>query len=218
MNHRFAVFGVLLCHAFVPPTPQRRRPQLSATVAVTPSFETLPGKLKTLVTGLQNLPDDKYRYKQLLFWASQGPTIDEALATPENKVPGCLSTVYVHATKENGVVTFVGDSDAQLTKGLVNLLVKGLSGSTPEEIVKVDPAFIKDAGITASLTPGRNNGFLNMLNVMKQKALEVPEMEEQRGPIATAILEKLALLQPISVDLVDESHLHAGHAQCRNQV
>mmetsp|Transcript_32666 Transcript_32666/g.104154 ORF Transcript_32666/g.104154 Transcript_32666/m.104154 type:complete len:480 (+) Transcript_32666:16-1455(+) len=135
------------------------------------TMESLPPALKKLVTSLQMLPDDKYRYKQLLFWATHAAAIDPGLAVPENKVPGCLSTVYVHATMDGeGFVTFVGDSDAQLTKGLVNLLVKGLSGSTPEDIAKVDPAFIKDAGIAASLTPGRNNGFVNMLGVMKAKA------------------------------------------------
>lgn len=173
----------------------------------------LPQKLATIVDGLKSLPDDKYRYKQLLFWADECPDMDISLKTESNKVPGCLSTVHVAATLEDGRVQYVGDSDAQLTKGLVALLVKGLSGSTPEEITAVDAAFIKEAGITASLTPGRNNGFINMLGVMKNKAAELGALGDGRGPVARAILAKLELLQPTSLDVRDDSHKHVRHAE-----
>ena len=90
---------------------------------------------------------------------------------PENKVPGCVSQVYVTVTLEDGKVKFQGDSDSQLTKGLVGLLVEGLSGLTPEQILQVSPDFIQDAGLNISLTPSRTNGFYNIFQMMKQKAL-----------------------------------------------
>ena len=120
---------------------------------------------------LHNSPDDRLRHEQLLFYATQCKPMPKHLMVPENIVPGCLSTVYVHATlSDDGKVMYVGDSDSQLTKGLLALLMNGLSGSTPEQIIQVAPDFIRYAGITASLTPGRNSGFLNMLQLMKVQA------------------------------------------------
>lgn len=126
-----------------------------------------------------SIPDEKNRYKQLMYMANQLQPIPDAAKVPENKVPGCLSTVHVVATKtyseDRGcdVVEFGGDSDGILTKGLVALLIRGLNGATADEVRAVDPEFIHEAKISQSLTPGRNNGFLNMLAVMKKKADEV---------------------------------------------
>jgi BolA-like protein 1 len=126
--------------------------------------------LESTVKALKNVPDDKLRYQQLFFLASKCEPMDSAYKIDENKVPGCLSTVHIHATRRDDKIYFLGDSDAQMTKGLVAMLVNGLSGYTNEEIQRVKPEFIKYAGIANTLTPGRNNGFLNMLKVMKNKA------------------------------------------------
>lgn len=140
----------------------------------------LTPQLEQMTKAFGTIPDEKLRYKQLLYMANQLKPMDPKLMIPENKVPGCLSTVYVECIPEKKmdaetgeeltVMNYVGDSDGLLTKGLVALLIRGLSGCTAEQIQKVDPEFISVAKITQSLTPGRNNGFLNMLSVMKNKA------------------------------------------------
>lgn len=211
----------------------------------------LTPQLQSITTAFSSIPDEKLRYKQLLYMANQLPPMDPKLMTPENKVPGCLSTVYVDCTTSTNsddgkiVLNYVGSSDGLLTKGLVALLVRGLSGCTPEEIENVSPEFINKAGITQSLTPGRNNGFLNMLAVMKKKAKDVQSsissgnqsdngsMEEEMNddditspngeiitsftpiegkPMYNEIYQSLLKLKPTQIDLIDESHQHAGHA------
>ena len=90
----------------------------------------------------------------------------------DNKVPGCVSQVWVVPRIEDGLVYFTADSDSQLTKGLAALLVEGLSGSTPKEIMAVEPNFVELLGLGQSLTPSRTNGFMNMLRLMQKKTLE----------------------------------------------
>ena len=197
--------------------------QTSESLGLTP-------ELAKVTDAFAAIGDDKLRYKQLLFMANQLQPMDPSSMTPENKVPGCLSTVYVDGKlqkNEEGenVVIFTGESDGLLTKGLVALLVRGLSGNSVEAIQKVDPAFVKKAGISTSLTPGRNNGFLNMLAAMKRKAAELEtsdgeavsvaattEDSSSETPIYDQMMKALQKLQPTSLSLTDVSYKHAGHA------
>ncbi|KAL7574140.1 hypothetical protein ACA910_014822 [Epithemia clementina (nom. ined.)] len=145
----------------------------------------LTPELQKMTTAFQAIGDDKLRYKQLLYMANQLAPLDEQYKIPQYKVIGCLSNVYITAavrSNQNGnvddeppLIDFAGDSDGLLTKGLVALLVRGLSGCTADQICAVNPQFIQTAGIQTSLTPGRNNGFLNMLQQMKQQAVQVSQ-------------------------------------------
>jgi sulfur transfer protein SufE/stress-induced morphogen len=217
---------------------------ISSSTAKNP--HRLPPELLKIANAFEAIGDDKLRYKQLLFMAGQTSPMDPSSCIPENKVPGCLSTVYVDGTVQpdgdhpgRTIIQFKGDSDGLLTKGLVALLVRGLSGNTAADIQQVDPAFIQTTGIGASLTPGRNNGFLNMLAVMKRKALELEasandkaregegkadesassidgedDIEQGGGPIYKSMVKVLRKeLQPTVLELSDVSHQHAGHVE-----
>lgn len=154
----------------------------------------LTPELVTMVEGFKRIPDEKIRYKNLMYLANNLAPVGDEVRVPENKVPGCLSTVHVTcdiAEDDNGrtVVNYRGDSDGVLTKGLLALLVRGFSGCTPEEIEAVNPRFVHVAGIAQTLTPGRNNGFLNMIDVMKRKAREAvygASSEETNGDTESA--------------------------------
>jgi cysteine desulfuration protein SufE len=131
----------------------------------------LPANLERIVERFKRRSNPKQRYEQLLWYAKKLPEMSEEAKTPENKVNGCVSQVYITANLENGKVWYQGDSDAQLVKGLVALLIEGLNGLTPQEIIEVTPNFIEDTGLKVSLTPSRANGFYNIFQTMKKKAL-----------------------------------------------
>lgn len=131
----------------------------------------LPDTLAKIVERFQKRTNPKQRYEQLLWYAKRLQEIPQEAKTPENKVPGCVSQVYITADLEDGKIWYKGDSDAQLVKGLVAVLIEGLNGLTPQEIVEVSPEFMKDMGLNASLTPSRANGFYNIFQTMKKKAI-----------------------------------------------
>ena len=136
------------------------------------SAETsLPPKLAKIVDRFKRRSNPKQKYEQLLWYAKKLPAIPETAKIEENKVKGCVSQVYITASLEDGKVIYKGDSDAQLVKGLVAFLIEGLNELPPEEIVKVEPSFIEETGLQVSLTPSRANGFFNIFQMMKKKAL-----------------------------------------------
>lgn len=136
------------------------------------SLDSLPAALAKIVHRFERATEPKRRYEQLIWYAQKLKDFPESDKVPENKVPGCVSQVYITAKLDDGKVVFSGDSDAQLTKGLVGLLVEGLDGLTPTEIVQLTPDFIQATGLNVSLTPSRANGFYNIFNTMQKKALE----------------------------------------------
>lgn len=131
----------------------------------------LPAALAKIVQRLQNTTDPKQKYQRLIWFAQKLPEFPEADKTEENKVSGCTSQVFITAHLEDGNVMYDGDSDSQLVKGLVAILVQGLNGLTPPQILALTPDFIQDTGLNVSLTPSRVNGFYNIFKMMQQKAL-----------------------------------------------
>lgn len=135
------------------------------------SDSSLPPNLARIVDRFKRRNEPKKRYEQLLWYAQKLETLPETSKIPDNKVQGCVSQVYITADLQDGKVWYQGDSDAQLVKGLVAFLIEGLNGLTPQEIMDINPDFIEETGLKVSLTPSRANGFYNILQLMKKKAL-----------------------------------------------
>lgn len=138
---------------------------------MSPKSTHLPSKLAKIVDRFARRDNPKQKYEQLLWYAKKLPEMADSAKTEDNKVKGCVSQVYITASLEDGKVCYQGDSDAQLVKGLVAFLIEGLNNLPPEEIIQVEPDFIEDTGLKVSLTPSRANGFFNIFQMMKKKAL-----------------------------------------------
>jgi cysteine desulfuration protein SufE len=126
--------------------------------------------LDAIVARLATTADPKRRYEYVLWLAKGLDPLPEDLRQDVFKVKGCVSQVYVVARLVDGKLHWLGDSDAAITKGLLALLIKGLEGLTPDQAAGIDPGFIAQTGLQASLTPSRANGFINIFKTMQAQA------------------------------------------------
>jgi cysteine desulfuration protein SufE len=129
--------------------------------------------LDRIVERLGSTSDPRRRYEYVLWLAKKLEPFPDDLRLDAFKVKGCVSQVYVVGHLEEGKLHWRGDSDAQITKGLLALLIEGLEGLTPEQATALDPSFIAATGLQASLTPSRANGFLNILRTMQAQARQL---------------------------------------------
>jgi cysteine desulfuration protein SufE len=111
------------------------------------------------------------KYSLLIDMGNNLPPLDAQHKTVNNLIEGCQSRVWLQADYENGKVIFQADSDAVIVKGIVSLLVKILSGQSPDEILSADLYFIEAIGLREHLSPTRSNGLVSMLKQMKLYAL-----------------------------------------------
>lgn len=112
--------------------------------------------------------EDKYEY--IIDFGKSLKPMNAAYKTDENKVAGCVSQVWLHTEYKDGKLYFEADSDAIITKGLVGLLVKVLSGKEPKDIMNAKLEFIDKIGMKEHLSPTRSNGLVSMIKFMKRSA------------------------------------------------
>lgn len=111
------------------------------------------------------------KYQLLIDLGSDEQPLDEKYKTEQNLIDGCQSRVWLQADMEDGKVVFKAESDALIVKGIVALLIRVLSGHSPQEIIDADLYFIEQIGLREHLSPTRSNGLLAMLKQMKLYAL-----------------------------------------------
>lgn len=124
-----------------------------------------------IIAEFSDFDDWMDRYQLLIDMGSEQEPLDEQYKTEQNLINGCQSRVWLQADFIDGMVHFRAESDALIVKGIVALLVRVLSGHTPQEILDADLYFIDRIGLREHLSPTRSNGLGAMLKQMKMYAL-----------------------------------------------
>ena len=111
------------------------------------------------------------KYQLLIDLGNELPPLDAKYKTESNLIDGCQSRVWLQADYADGQIVFQAESDALIVKGIIALLIRVLSGHTPQEILDADLYFIEQIGLKDHLSPTRSNGLLAMVKQIRMYAL-----------------------------------------------
>lgn len=129
-------------------------------------------KIKKITTDFSKLENWEDKYKKIIEMGRSLPEMPEALKSEDNKVKGCQSQVWLHASLNNEKQMLIqGDSDALIVKGLVAVLLFVYSQEKPSDILQNPPDFIKELGFESHLSPSRSNGLFSMIKQIKNYAI-----------------------------------------------
>ncbi len=124
-----------------------------------------------LIENFSFLEDWEDRYAYLIELGKDLPPMDPADKNDQTKVEGCMSQVWLKTQIDNDILTFIGESDAHIVRGLIAVLRIVLSGKTKAEIRHTDvEAVFKQLGLESHLSPTRRNGFFAMVERIQSEA------------------------------------------------
>jgi cysteine desulfuration protein SufE len=126
---------------------------------------------ESIIEDFELFDDWEGKYEYIIDLGKNLAGLADEHKTEENIITGCQSVVWLNAFKKDDLVFFEADSQAIIVKGLVNMLLKVLSGHKPDEILNADLYFIDKIGLTSHLAQTRSNGLASMVKQMKTYAL-----------------------------------------------
>ncbi len=126
---------------------------------------------RQIVSEFEDFDDWMDKYNYLIELGKSLPMIDDKHKVENNLIQGCQSRVWLHADFNGEIIHFTADSDAVITKGIANLLIRAFSDHTPQEILDSSTDFLAEIGLTQHLSPTRSNGMLSMIKQIKMYAL-----------------------------------------------
>ena len=135
------------------------------------NMETINEIQDEIIEEFAGLDDWMDKYQLLIDMGNEQQPLPEQYKTEQNLIDGCQSRVWLQADEADGIVSFRAESDALIVKGIVSLLIRVLSGHTPQEILDADLYFIDEIGLKEHLSPTRSNGLLAMVKQMRAYAL-----------------------------------------------
>ncbi|MBQ0158514.1 MAG: SufE family protein [Bacteroidales bacterium] len=133
---------------------------------------TIEQQQRAVIEEFAEIEDWMDRYQLLIDLGQEQTPLPDSDKTADNLIDGCQSRVWLTCHREDdGTLTFRAESDALIVKGIIALLIRVVSGHTPEEILDADLHFIHDIGLTEHLSPTRSNGLLAMIKQMRYYAV-----------------------------------------------
>ena len=132
---------------------------------------TINDRQDEIIDEFSGLDDWMDKYQLLIDLGNEQEPLDAQYKTESNLIDGCQSRVWLQADYEEGRIHFQAESDALIVKGIVALLIRVLSDSTPQEILDADLYFIDQIGLKEHLSPTRSNGLVAMIKQMRMYAL-----------------------------------------------
>jgi cysteine desulfuration protein SufE len=140
-------------------------------------------KLQALYDDFDLLDEWEDRYRYIIELGKNLPPFDDRFRDAAHKVSGCASQVWIQSepAERDGrtVITYSGDSDALIVKGLIAIALRIFSGRTPEDILRQDAgAVFARLGLSEHLTQQRSNGLASMVKRIKSDALAAAQAAE----------------------------------------
>lgn len=132
-----------------------------------------------IIEEFADLDDWMDRYQLLIDMGGETEPLPDSDKVEQNLIDGCQSRVWLVCDEKEGRLYFRAESDALIVKGIVTLLIRVLSGHTPDEILDADLYFIEKIGLREHLSPTRSNGLLAMLKQMRAYAMAFKAKDEQ---------------------------------------
>jgi len=135
------------------------------------SMQTINEIQDEIIEEFSDLDDWMDRYQLLIDMGGETEPLPDSDKVEQNLIDGCQSRVWLVCDEKEGRLYFRAESDALIVKGIVTLLIRVLSGHTPDEILDADLYFIEKIGLREHLSPTRSNGLLAMLKQMRAYAM-----------------------------------------------
>jgi cysteine desulfuration protein SufE len=133
-----------------------------------------------LIEEFELFDDWEGKYEYIIDLGKKLPKLADEYKTEDNIIKGCQSIVWLNAYMKDDKLFFEADSEAIIVKGLVSMLLKVLSGHTPEDILQADLYFIDRVGLSSHLAQTRSNGLASMVKQMKAYAVAFQAIEENK--------------------------------------
>ena len=139
--------------------------------------KSIDQKQQEIIEEFSYFDDWMDKYELLIQLGKELPLIEDRYKVDDKLIKGCQSQVWMHAEQKDGRVFYTADSDAVITKGLVGMVIKVLSGHMPEEITSAKLYFIQEIGLQNHLSPTRSNGLVSMIKQMKLYAMALQQQK-----------------------------------------